>query len=63
MSSFVVEGTVDEINWFEDCTDGSNVLEEKDDEGKVEVGFLDVENKTLDNIADVFLVDCIFCVG
>ena len=60
MDNFVVEGTVDEINWFEDCTDGSNVLEEKDDEGNVvkclvENAFLVVleTNKENNNVLDV----------
>ena len=35
MGNLVVGETVDEINWVEDCTEGSNVFEEKDDAGNV----------------------------
>ena len=35
MGNLVVGETVDEIKWVEDCTEGSNVLEENDDEGNV----------------------------
>ena len=35
MGNLVVGETVDEINWVEDCTEGSNVFKEKDDAGNV----------------------------
>ena len=35
MGNLVVGETVDEINWVEDCTEGSNVFEEKDDADNV----------------------------
>ena len=60
MGNLVVGETVDEIKWVEDCTEGSNVLEEKDDEGNVvkclvEDAFLVVleTNKEDNNVLDV----------
>ena len=60
MGNLVVGETVDEIKWVEDCTEGSNVLEENDDEGNVvkclvEDAFLVVleTNKEENNVLDV----------
>ena len=60
MGNLVVGETVDEIKWVEDCTEGSNVLEENDDEGNVvkclvEDAFLVVleTNKEDNNVLDV----------
>ena len=41
MGNLVVGETVDEINWVEDCTEGSNVFEEKDDAGNVVKGLVE----------------------
>ena len=60
MGNLVVGETVDEIKWVEDRTEGSNVLEENDDEGNVvkclvENAFLVVleTNKEDNNVLDV----------
>ena len=60
MGDLVVGETVDEIKWVEDRTEGSNVLEENDDEGNVvkclvENAFLVVleTNKEDNNVLDV----------
>ena len=60
MGNLVVGETVDEIKWVEDRTEGSNVLEENDDEGNVvkclvEDAFLVVleTNKEDNNVLDV----------
>ena len=60
MGNLVVGEKVDEIKWVEDCTEGSNVLEENDDEGNVvkclvENAFLVVleTNKEDSNVLDV----------
>ena len=60
MGNLVVGETVDEIKWVEVRTEGSNVLEENDDEGNVvkclvEDAFLVVleTNKEDNNVLDV----------
>ena len=60
MGNLVVGETIDEIKWVEDRTEGSNVLEENDDEGNVvkclvEDAFLVVleTNKEDNNVLDV----------
>ena len=60
MGNLVVGETVDEIKWVEVRTEGSNVLEENDDEGNVvkclvENAFLVVleTNKEDNNVLDV----------